>query len=191
MYIVLFLIIMLIPMSVAFADSKDCWFIFCWFDFSEKTSNEENLAKHQQKVKSAVMNQMRDEISSLRQAKNTISDGLDSKIDSERNSLNDRLDSKIDSKMNSLNDGIDNRIDLLEEILDTEEDMKNNPDKYLTNRDLVDRAMNYYKLKPDGTACDEDRRWVDDRNACVRMKTAYKVFNSWDLEWLQDHPELD
>ncbi len=176
MYIVLFLIVMLIPMSAAFADSGDCWFIFCWFDFEKKTSNEQNFVKHQQKVKSAFMKQMKDEISSLQKAKKTISGGVDSKIIPE---------------MNSLNDGIDNRIDLLQEILDTEEDMKNNPSKYLTKRDLVDRAMNYYKLKPDGTACDDDRRWVDDRNACVRMKTAHKVFNSWDLEWLRDHPELD
>ncbi len=64
-------------------------------------------------------------------------------------------------------------------------------DTMLSKSDLVDRAMNYYKLKSDGTPCDDDRRWVEDRNACIREERARKIFYSWNLEWLSDHPEYD
>ncbi len=173
-YFLLFLIVMMIPMSSAFADNDDCWFIFCWFDFGEKASNEQNYVKHHTKVKTAFMNQMQEEISSLKESKKIILEAEESELIPE---------------MTTIHNGIDNRINLLQDILDTEEDVQNNPGKYLTQSTLVKRAMNYYKIQPNGTPCDDDRRWVED--TCRPMKRANKIFYSWDLEWLRDHPEFD
>ncbi len=161
-------------MSAAFAENGECWFIICWFDFDDKSTNEQKYVKHQQKVKSVFMNQLEKEISSLKEAKKTISDAEKS---------------DIIPQMSSVKEGLDERIDLYQEILDTEWDMKNNPGKYLSKQKLVERAMNYYKVKPNGEPCDDDRRWVED--TCIPMKRAHKLFHSWDLEWLRDHPELD
>ena len=199
-----FILVMLIPMSSAFADNEDyCWFIFCLFDVTDKSSEkintnshkanrngfksndndkineltiEEKYVKQQQKIKAKFIDQMKDEIAELKNSKKIITHGEENNIIPE---------------MNTLHNGIDNRIDLLEGILETEEDMKNNPSKYLTQQNLVNRAMNYYTISPDGIPCDDDRRWVDDRNACIREDRANKIFYSWDLEWLRDYPEFD
>ncbi len=167
---------MMIPISAAFADNDNCWSIFCWFDFSQKTSNDQNYSKHQQKVKVVFMDKIQEEISSLKKTKKTISQG-------------ENLD--IIPELNSLNNKIDNRINALQGIIDSEEEVKKNPGKYLRQSDLVNRALNYYKNQPDGTPCDEDERWVDDKGYCRSIKRATKAFYTWDLEWLRDHPELD
>ena len=61
----------------------------------------------------------------------------------------------------------------------------NNPEKYYTKQSLVKKAMEFYKLKPDGSACDDDRRWIEKNNACIREERAEKQYYYYDLEWLR------
>ena len=85
---------------------------------------------------------------------------------------------------------IENRINYLQQAgIDSEKAWKKNPENFLSQNDLVDRAMTFYQLRPDGTACDEDKRWVEDRNNCIQR--AEKEYFTWDLEWLREYPELD
>ena len=84
-------------MSAAFADNDNCWSIFCWFDFSQKTSNDQNYSKHQQKVKVVFMDKIQEEISSLKKAKKTISKGENLDIIPELNSLNNKIDNRINA----------------------------------------------------------------------------------------------
>jgi len=89
-----------------------------------------------------------------------------------------------------IQNAVNQELELLENLIHGEEDQRKNPAKYFTQTDLVNIAMEYYKVKPDGTLCDEDRRWVEDREACIREDTARKKFYSLDLNWIKDHPEI-
>jgi len=171
-----FFILMLIPMGLAYADDGDCWFILCWFTFYDKLTTEEIYVKSAENGRDRAINFVKNEISELKENSQIISEAQKS---------------GMISNADNLIDGVNNRANFLQKLIDEDQYVQNNPDEFLTQSNLVDRAMNYYKLKPDGTACDNDRRWINDRNTCVRKDTANKIFYSWDLEWLRDYPELE
>ena len=72
-----------------------------------------------------------------------------------------------------------------EELIHTHEDSKKNPEKYYTQQDLVKKALDFYKKRPDGTFCDDDRRWVEERQNCIPLQRATKIYYNYDLEWLR------
>jgi hypothetical protein len=164
----------MIPMSSAFADNGDCWFLLCWFTSNDKSTPEEIYVTAAQNGRERTINVMKNQISELKENSKTISDAQKS---------------GIISGADKLIDVSNERADFLQKLIDEDNYVRNNPNEFLTQSDLVDRAMNYYKIQPDGTPCDDDRRWVED--TCRPMKRAYKEFYSWDLEWLRDHPQLD
>ncbi len=165
-----FFILMLIPMGLAFADDGDCWFILCWFTFHDKLTTEEIYVKSAENGRDRAINSVKNEISELREQSKIMSDA--------------QKTAKISIPPTLIN-GVNDRADFLQSLLDEQEYVKNNPEEFYTQQTLVQKAMEYYKVKPDGTPCDEDRRWVETRNGCVREKTASRAFYSWDLEWLR------
>jgi len=165
-----FFILMLIPMGLAYADDGDCWFILCWFTFHDKLTTEEIYVKSAENGRDRAINFVNNEISELREHSKIMS--------------NAQKVGKISVPPTLIN-GVNDRADFLQSLLDEQEYVKNNPEEFYTQKTLVQKAMEYYKVKPDGTPCDEDRRWVETRNGCVREQTAHRVFYSWDLEWLR------
>jgi len=170
------LFIMIIPIAPAFADSGDCWFIFCWFESNDELTTEEIYIQSAQNGRERAISTVINQISELKENNKMI-------LDAQELGMISGADRLIDAS--------NDRANFLQKLIDEDNYIKNNPDEFLTQNDLVDRAMNYYKLKPDGTPCDDDRRWIEDKNNCMRQERASKIFFSWDLEWLRDHPELD
>jgi len=164
------LIVLLIPMSAAFADNGDCWFILCWFTSNDKQTTEEIYVQAAQNGRDRGISAIKNEISSLKENSKIISNAQKSGTISGA----DRLVS-----------GMNDRADFLQGLIDEDKDVRNNPEKYYTQQDLVKKAMEFYKFKPDGTACDEDRRWVEKNNACSRQETAGSQYYYYDLEWLR------
>ena len=160
------IMVMLIPMASAFADNGDCWFILCWFTSNDKSTNEEIYVQAAQNGRERGFTTIHNQITKLND---------NSKL------ILDAQELGIISGADRLIEASNERADYLQGLIDQAEYVKNNPNEFLTQSDLVDRAMNYYKLKPDGTPCDDDRRWVEDREACTPMKRAYKIFHTWDL----------
>jgi len=170
------LIVLLVPMSAAFADNGDCWFVLCWFASNDKSTPEEIYVQSAQNGRERGISLIKNEISSLKENSKTISDAQKS---------------GMVSGADKLLYGMNNRADFLQGLIDKNEYVRNNPEEFLTKQDLVKKAMEFYKLKPDGTACDDDRRWIEKNNACIRQETAEKKYYYYDLEWLRYHPELD
>lgn len=164
------LIVLLIPMSAAFADSDNCWFILCWFALNDELTTEEIYVQAAQNSRERGISAIKNEISELREDSKTISNAQES-----------GMISGADKLIYGMND----RAEFLQLLIDEQEDVKNNPEKYYTKQDLVSKAMKFYKFKPDGTACDDDRRWVEKNNACIRQERAGSQYFYYDLEWLR------
>lgn len=155
-----------------FAEDGDCWFIFCIFEkifepkpkepkLEEAQTIEEAYVAEAKKGKQKMIEKLKDEVSMLKDAKKTTENPY-------------------------LQDAIQQDIDLYEEILYTEKDIHENPEKYYTQKDLINIAVQYYKVKPDGTLCDDDRVWIDERSICMREGSAIKKhIQYYDLEWLR------
>ena len=162
--------------SPAFADSGDCWFIFCFFEKFiepkiEKTgvTLEEFYVQEGNKGKQLGIKKVQEKISDYKESKNKIS----------------QIEKKSSLDLSYLKDKTQQEIDFYQSLIDGEKDLQNNPAKYYTQSDLVKLASEFYKNKPDGTPCDDDRRWVEDRNNCIRQATAEKAYFYHDLEWLR------
>jgi len=160
----------------AFADSGDCWFIFCLFEkfFEPKiektdTSLEEFYAQEAEKGKQLGIKKVNKKISEYKESINEISE----------------IEKQTDTDLSYLKNAIQQETDFYQSLIDEQKDLQNNPAKYYTQSDLVKLASEFYKVKPDGTPCDDDRRWVEDRNTCVRQATAEKAYFYHDLEWLR------
>lgn len=168
-------------MYPAFADNGDCWFIFCmfekWFEPKQEKPEltvEELYIEQAEKGKQKLLGKVEEKIAELKEYKKTVSG----------------IEKQTDAKIPQIQNAIDQELELLEGVLFVEEDQKKNPAKYFNKENLVNIAMEYYKVKPDGTSCDDDRRWVETRGICIREDTARKLFYTWDLEWIRDHPEI-
>jgi len=173
---ILFAISLIGGIASAFADSGDCWFIFCLFEkwYEPKvektdTSLEEFYAQEAEKGKQLGIKKVKEKISDYKESKNKIS----------------QIEKRSNLDLSYLKDKTQQEIDFYQSLIDEEKDVRENPAKYYNQHDLVKLALEFYKVKPDGTPCDDDRRWVEDRNNCVRMKTAEKVYYLYDLEWLR------
>lgn len=169
----LVLILLLIPMSAAFAENGDCWFIFCLFEKwtapKQEMTVEELYVEQAEKGKQAGIKKINEKLSDLKEYEKTVSD----------------MERQTGVEITDIHKAVNQDIELYEGILYAEEDRQKNPAKYYTKQDLVNLAMEFYKNKPDGTSCDEDRRWVEKSNACVRQETAHKTYYYYDLEWLR------
>lgn len=160
----------------AFAESGDCWFIFCLFEkWSEPKKEkseitlEEFYTQEVEKGKQSGIDKVKEKILDFEKSKNKIS----------------QIEKQTDSDLSYIKDKTQQEIDFYQSLIDEEKDIRENPAKYYNQHDLVKLALEFYKNKPDGTACDDDRRWVEDRNNCVRLATAEKVYYLYDLEWLR------
>jgi len=164
------IIVLLVPISAAFADNGDCWFILCWFASNDKSTSEEIYVQAAQNGRDRGISAVKNEISNLKDQHKTISNAQKS---------------GTISSADRLLYGMDDRADFLQGLIDEDEYVRNNPEKYYTQQDLVKKAMEFYKFKPDGTACDDDRRWVEKNNVCIRQERAATQYYSYDLEWLR------
>jgi hypothetical protein len=160
----------------AFADSGNCWFIFCFFEkFIEPkeekldTTLEEFYTQEAKKGKQLGIKKVNKKISDFKESYNKISE----------------IEKQTDTDLSYLKSTIQQETDFYQSLIDGEKDLQNNPAKYYSQSDLVKLASEFYKNKPDGTPCDDDRRWVEDRNNCVRQATAEKAYFYHDLEWLR------
>jgi len=160
----------------AFADSGDCWFIFCLFEkWNEPkiektdTSLEEFYVKEVKKGKQLGIKKVNEKISDYKESYNKISE----------------IEKKSNLDLSYLKSTTQKEIDFYQSLIDEEKDVRENPAKYYNQHDLVKLASEFYKNKPDGTPCDDDRRWVEDRNNCIRQATAEKAYYYYDLEWLR------
>jgi hypothetical protein len=132
---------------------------------------EEIYVKQAEKTKEIMIEKLKTEISSFKESQKKL----------------EIVERTTGTSMDSLQEGLQKEIDLWESIVYTEKDMRENPAKYYTKQSLVKLAMEFYKVKPDGSLCDEDRRWIEDRKACIPSERANKIFYSHDLEWLRYH----
>lgn len=160
----------------AFADSGDCWFIFCLFEKYTQpkiektdTSLEEFYTQEAEKGKQLGIKKVNEKISDFKKSYNKISE----------------IEKQTDTDLSYLKSTTQQEIDFYQSLIDEQKDIQENPAKYYNKHDLVKLALEFYKNKPDGTPCDDDRRWVEDRNNCIRQATAEKVFYYYDLEWLR------
>ena len=160
----------------AFADSGDCWFIFCLFEkFIEpkkeksETTLEEFYVQEGNKGRQLGIKKVNEKISDYKESYNKISE----------------IEKQTDTDLSYLKSTIQQETDFYQSLIDEQKDIQENPAKYYTQSDLVKLASEFYKNKPDGTPCDDDRRWVEDRNNCVRQATAERAYFMYDLEWLR------
>lgn len=173
MKFLLFLIVMMIPMSSAFADSG-CW--YCPFVEWASTPTEkremtieELYVQEAEKGRQSGLQAIKEQISDLKKQKNQFS----------------TLERNSDADYSYLKNGLQKDIDFYQGLLDGEKDRKENPAKYYTQRDLAQLALEYYKYKPDGTQCTEGTHWVDKKQDCYPTGRAESRYMSYDLEWLR------
>lgn len=167
----------------AFADSGDCWFIFCLFEkytepkiekyepIKEKSelTLEEFYAQEGNKGRQLGFKKVNEKISDYTESHHKLSE----------------IEKQTDADLSYLKNTIQQETDFYQSLIDEQKDIQKNPAKYYTQNDLVKLALEFYKNKPDGTPCDDDRRWVEDRNNCIRISTAEKKYYTYDLEWLR------
>lgn len=160
----------------AFAENGDCWFIFCIFEkaFEPKQKRdmtvEELYVQEADKGKEKMKKKLNKEISSLKEYQKELKS----------------IERQTGGSVSPLYNAVQQDIDLYEEILYTEKDMRENPQKYYTDRDLINLAIEYFKVKPDGSRCDDDRVWIEAESNCVPEGSAVKRhLQYYDLEWLR------
>jgi len=184
-------------MNFAFADSGDCWFIFCifqsWFSpkestpdkINEQTGRDRNTGRDASEIQTASPEEQY--VIMAEKGRERGVQAVKDKIDDFKESRRDliKYQKELGIKDPYLINKAEDQINFYQNLVDEYEDQKNNPEKYYTQETLVKKALEYYKIKPNGTSCDEDRRWLEDRNACVRTERAASEFSKWDLEWLR------